>query len=59
MKNVLNIKMKIPHTYYLLQIKITEYIFEINSSTLSESSCPLENLTNPHTVPIDVFCIFV
>lgn len=30
MKNVLNIKMKIPHTYNLLQIKITGYIFEIN-----------------------------
>lgn len=59
MKNVLNIKMKIPHTYYLLQIKITEYISEINSSTISESSCPLENVTNPHTFTIDVFCIFV
>lgn len=59
MKTVLNIKMKIPHTYYLLQIKITEYISEINSSTISESSCPLENVTNPHTVTTDVFCIFV
>lgn len=56
MKNVLNIKMKIPHTYYLLQIKTAEYIFEINSSTISESSCPLENVTNPHTIPLKVFC---
>lgn len=48
--------MKIPHTHYLLQIKITEYIFEVHSSTISESSCPSENVTNPHTVPINVFC---
>lgn len=59
MKNVLNIKMKIWYTHYLLQIKITEYIFEINSSNISESSCPLENVTNPHTITIDVSCTSV
>lgn len=59
MKNVLNIKMKIPHTYYLLQIKITAYIVEINSSTISEASCPLGNFANPYTVPVAGFCIFV
>jgi len=59
MKKVLNIKMKILHTYYLLQIKITAYIVEINSSTISEASCPLGNVTNPYTVPFAGFSNFV
>lgn len=59
MKNALNIKMKILHTYYLLQTKITAYIVEINSSTISEASCPLGDVTNPYTVPVAEFCIFV
>lgn len=58
MKNVLNIKMRILHTYYLLQIKITAYTVEMNSSTISEASCPLANVTNPYTVPLAGFCIF-
>lgn len=59
MKNVLNIKMKILLTHYLLQIKITAYMVEINLSTISETSCPSGNVTNPCTVWIAGFCIFV
>lgn len=58
MKNVLNIKMRILHAYYLLQIKITAYTDQMNSSTISEASCPLVNVTNPYTVPTAGFCFF-
>lgn len=59
MKNVLNGKTNIPHTYYLLQIKITAYKIEINSPTISEASCPSGNVTSPYTVPAAGFCTFV
>lgn len=59
MKNALNGKTNIPHTYYLLQIKITAYKIEINSSTISEATCPSGNVTSPYAAPAAAFCTFV